>query len=89
PLHTPPPESGRLPAAPEFDRDVTGVRSSAPLAGRREPVESAAPPPARELVPEITAAAVAPSEAVADWVAEAQRFAPQTFVALLDASLAL
>ncbi len=37
PLHTPPPESGRLPAAAvvEFDGDVTGVRDSAPVAPLR------------------------------------------------------
>jgi hypothetical protein len=46
PLHTPPPESGRLPAAPivEFDPDVTGVREAASLAHE-------APPPALAGVP--------------------------------------
>lgn len=77
PHHTPPPESGRLPAVPEreFDRDVTGVRE--------------APSRPHELVAEATHAQLAPSDAVADIVGHAQRFAPQTFVALLDASLAL
>ncbi|HEY3819879.1 MAG TPA: hypothetical protein VGL81_22090 [Polyangiaceae bacterium] len=81
PRHTPPPESGRLPAAPavEFDADVTGVREATPLA----------PPRPRELVPEATRAALESSDAVADLVGEAQRFAPATFAALLDASLAL
>jgi hypothetical protein len=81
PRHTPPPESGRLPAAPaiEFDGDVTGVREATPIAPART----------RELVPEATRAAFAPSGAVADLVGEAQRFAPATFAALLDASLAL
>jgi hypothetical protein len=34
-MHTPPPESGRLPAAPpvEFDMDVTGVREAAKMPG--------------------------------------------------------
>ena len=80
PRHTPPPESGRLPAAPpvEFDGDVTGVREATPIAPRQ-----------RELLPEPTRAELAPSDAVADLVGEAQRFAPATFAALLDASLAL
>ena len=80
PRHTPPPESGRLPAAPtvEFDADVTGVREATPIVPR-----------SRELVPEATHVELAPSDAVADLVGEAQRFAPGTFAALLDASLAL
>lgn len=80
PRHTPPPESGRLPAAPavEFDGDVTGVREATPIVSRP-----------RELVPEATREELAPSDAVADLVGEAQRFAPATFAALLDASLAL
>jgi len=80
PRHTPPPESGRLPAAPavDFDGDVTGVREATPIAPRQ-----------RDLLPEPTRAELAPSDAVADLVGEAQRFAPATFAALLDASLAL
>ena len=80
PRHTPPPESGRLRAAPavEFDGDVTGVREATPMASRP-----------RELVPEATRADLAPSDVVPDIVGEAQRFAPTTFAALLDASLAL
>jgi hypothetical protein len=80
PRHTPPPESGRLPAAPavEFDGDVTGVREATPIVQRP-----------RELVPAPIRAELAPSDAVADLVGEAQRFAPATFAALLDASLAL
>jgi hypothetical protein len=82
PRHTPPPESGRLPAAPveEFDGDVTGVREASQAAEARRP---------RELVPQATHANLAPSEAVVDVIGEAQHFAPTTFVALLDASLAL
>jgi hypothetical protein len=81
PRHTPPPESGRLPAAPpaiELDADVTGVREAPPMVTR-----------ARELTPESTRAELTPHDAVADIVGEAQRFAPPTFAALLDASLAL
>jgi hypothetical protein len=107
PLHTPPPESGQLPAAPsEFDFDITGVRSAKPLpplhteppealadsaepAAAREPSPLREPLPPRELVPEVTRAEPAPSETVADWVDEAQAFAPPSFVALLDASLSL
>jgi hypothetical protein len=84
PRHTPPPESGRLPAAPalEFDGDVTGVREASPMAV----VEQVR---ARELSPAVTGAPVAPNDAVAEIVGAAQRFAPATFAALLDASLAL
>jgi hypothetical protein len=80
PRHTPPPESGRLPAVPavEFDGDVTGVREATPIVSRP-----------RELVPEATRPALAPSDAVADLVGAAQRFAPASFAELLDASLAL
>ena len=79
PLHTPPPESGRLRAAPvvEFDGDVTGVRA--------QPVAAIEP----ELVPQATHAQLAESDAVADVLGAAQQFTPSTFVALLDASLAL
>jgi nicotinate-nucleotide--dimethylbenzimidazole phosphoribosyltransferase len=76
--HTPPPESGPLPAEPEFDADVTGVREATPFVAR-----------SHELVPEATRAELAAHDAVADVVGEAQRFAPPTFAALLDASLAL
>jgi hypothetical protein len=128
PRHTPPPESGRLPAASpvsEFDADITGVRD-APASHRFEhgevaetatPVEATppvavaasaepvaampargAPAPAveqasamavREIVPESIHPPIASSDAVADLLGEAQRFAPPSFVALLDASLAL
>jgi hypothetical protein len=81
PLHTPPPESGQLPASPaEFDPDVTGVRNAAPLAG---------PAPPRELVAEATRPKIAPSDAVAELIARAQGFMPSSFVALLDESLLL
>ncbi len=110
PLHTPPPESGRLPSAPadEFDRegdatqsgrlrtapvrefeqdpDFTGVRNATPLLPLRT---SRSPCRASEFEPEETRVMRAPNDAVADVVAEAQKFAPATFVALLDASLGL
>lgn len=107
PIHTPPPESGRLPATAggfenepdlaesgrlpasppgtfEADPELTGVRSPTPLLPLR-PQQAAT----RELVAEATAVAREPNDRVANVVAEAQRFAPPTFVALLDASLGL
>jgi hypothetical protein len=89
PRHTPPPESGRLPAAAsgtelELEPDDTGVRGATPMLPLR-----AFQPALRELTPDAVPAEVAPSDAVADVIGEAQRFAPATFVALLDASLAL
>jgi hypothetical protein len=85
PRHTPPPESGRLPAAPEleFDGDITGVRDATPIAVVVEPVRT------RELSAEATRVSLEPNDAVAEVVGAAQRFAPTTFAALLDASLAL
>jgi hypothetical protein len=87
PLHTPPPESGRLPAATgsQFDQDpdFTGVRNATPLLPRRMEGFS------REIAPETLRPQLAPSDTVAEVIAEAQRFAPSTFVALLDASLSL
>ena len=80
PRHTPPPESGRLPAAPEidFDADVTGVRHA-----------PAAMAPSAELEPQVIRGAVQASAAVADVVSKAQGFAPATFTELVDASLGL
>lgn len=94
PRHTPPPESGRLPAAPavEFDPDVTGVRDATPIAPVRahEAMATVATlPPLRELTPEAIVAALPAGDGVADVVGQAQRFQPTTFVALLEASLAL
>lgn len=85
PRHTPPPESGRLPAAPavEFDADVTGVREATPIAVATIVALT------RELVPEATVATLPSGDGVADVVGAAQRFQPATFVALLEASLAL
>jgi hypothetical protein len=108
PLHTPPPESGRLPAAAaaiDFDGDVTGVRDSAPVAPLRpdrsgapvaaqeapkpEAAEAASDKAVRGLMPEPTHPNLPGGDAVAEVIGEAQRFSPGTFVALLDASLAL
>jgi hypothetical protein len=87
PRHTPPPESGRLPASPvvEFDPDVTGVRDAVPMA-TSDPAPTSA---SRELVPQEMRATLASSERVADFVAVAQRFAPGSLIELLDASLSL
>jgi hypothetical protein len=88
PLHTPPPESGRLPSAPaDYDPDVTGVRHATPLIPRRN--LEAAPLASPDLVPEATRPELSPNDRVADVILEAQRFAPPTFLALLDASLGL
>jgi hypothetical protein len=87
PRHTPPPESGRLPASPaiEFDPDVTGVRDAVPMT-TSEPAPVSA---SRELVPQKMRASLASSEHVADVVGAAQQFAPSTLIELLDASLSL
>jgi hypothetical protein len=82
PRHTPPPESGRLLAAPEveFDGDITGVRDS----------KSAHPPVTPEaLVPEATLASLGPSDDVAAVTGAPKPPAPATFLAVLEASLAL
>jgi hypothetical protein len=97
PRHTPPPESGRLPAAPavEFDPDVTGVREATPIAPVRAheseptPLRAPAPTSARELSPEVTLAVLPSGDGVAEVIGRAQDFHPSTFIALLDASLAL
>jgi hypothetical protein len=102
PLHTPPPESGRLPAAAvaDFDADVTGVRDAPPIGPDRSEEEGAQARPAesgpsmtrattREGVPEVTRAKLPAGDGVAEAIGEAQRFTPSSFVALVDASLAL
>jgi hypothetical protein len=84
-LHTPPPESGRLPAAPQpdldYDADVTGVRD----APRTPPKE----PDSFELIPEVTAPVLEASGPVADLVSVPPSFREDTFGDALDASLAL
>ncbi|HEX8796727.1 MAG TPA: hypothetical protein VF765_37505 [Polyangiaceae bacterium] len=90
PRHTPPPESGRLPAAPpvqEFDGDTTGVRDAKPVT--RHPESGPEPQPAAELAPVAVRADIAPNSSVADVVGRSERATPSKFVELLDASLAL
>ncbi len=77
PRHSPPPESGRLLAAP-----VAQFEAPTDVAVTVEPR-------ARDLVPEAIVADLAVSAEVPDAIGEAQRFAPSTFVELLDATLAL
>ncbi len=93
PRHTPPPESGRLPAAPpeEFDADVTGVREAMTLSrdDESDPLEPPPPPPLLAFAPQSTRPVLGARGVVADVVGDAQRFAPATFAALLDATLAL
>jgi hypothetical protein len=85
PRHTPPPESGRLPAVPEveFEGDITGVRDAARSA------HPAAAAPAAAIVPEATIADLSPSGDVADVIEPARTPAPATFVGVLDQSIAL
>lgn len=79
PHHTPPPESGRLPSVSvdDFD-DGTGIR-----------VEETGRKVISHLAAESTRANLRASDAVVDAVGEARRFAPTTFLALLQASLEL
>jgi hypothetical protein len=82
PLHTPPPESGRLPSASAEDFDEsTGIR------GAR--VEETGRKVISHLAAESTRANLHTSDAVIDAIGEARRFAPATFLALLQASLEL
>lgn len=85
PRHTPPPESGQLPAAPEveFEGDITGVRSAS---------RSAPPSAPLSIVPEATLVDLQASVrlgAVADVVGVVAAPAPTTFLAVLDLSIAL
>jgi hypothetical protein len=77
PRHSPPPESGRLLAAPvaQFDTPKDAAVASEARA--------------RDLVPEAIVADLAANAEVAEVIGEAQRFAPSSFVELLDATLAL
>jgi hypothetical protein len=85
PRHTPPPESGRLPAGPveEFDADVTGVRN-APHAEVARAAEVEAP-----LAPVEIRAPMPSAEAVAEIVGAPPPFEPATFAAWLEATLGL
>ena len=87
--HTPPPESGRVPAAPtdDFDADVTGVRQAAPSSkgGADRQVH-----PPQPVTPEATHAVLEASGPVAV-IAEITpaAAAPRTFIELLDRALSL
>ncbi len=86
---TPPPESGPLPAPPEgFDADDTGVHKAVGSPLEHEPARA---PVAAALVPQVARLQLAAGDGggVVDVIGEAQRFAPATFLALLDASLRL
>jgi hypothetical protein len=89
--HTPPPKSGRLPAPPavEFDADVTGVRAAPGAAADDEVPLPSAPPSVLAAQPIRPNLESGPSVVAPDVIGEAQRFAPSTFLALLDASLSL
>jgi len=89
PRHTPPPESGRLPAASEveFDGDITGVRNASRSA--HPPAPAPAPAPVIAIVPEATIADLSASDEVADVVSPAHAPEPVTFVGVLDQSIAL
>jgi hypothetical protein len=84
PRHTPPPESGRLPASPveEFDADVTGVRT-APQQEKAVPVEEP------ELEPIATRAQLPSGESIIDVTGAPSAFVPATFASWLDATLSL
>jgi hypothetical protein len=83
PRHAAPPESGRLPALPveELDADVTGVRPA--------PVAVSAGTPARAHGPVVMSPLRSNDEAVADVVGQPHSLATETFVAWLEATLAL
>ncbi len=83
--HTPPPKSGPLPApaGAEFEADITGVRKTETVS-----IDEGLSAPS-VLVPQATRPGLALSADVPDVIGEAQSFAPDTFVALLDASLSL
>lgn len=74
PLHTPPPESGRVPAAPadEFDSETPEAR-----------------PLSEPLVAEATLAILEASGPVAELTGAPRRSVPTTFSALLDETLSL
>ena len=87
PRHTPPPESGRMPAAPaaEAEGGATGLREVVPASTATEPPSS----PVVHLVPQPTRAALDSRDDIAEVFGEAQAFQPATFSALLDATMAL
>ncbi len=80
PRHTPPPESGRLPApsGEGFD-ERTSAREARPGESAQTSIG--------ELLPDATRASLESASRVPDVIGEAQRFAPATFLAWLDASI--
>ncbi len=92
PRHTPPPESGRLPAAPvdEPDRELTGVRSAPTQAQRAAAAEAMDDPsdPPRDVVPEVLHA-VLPAFAAPTLKGAARSFSQWTFAEWLEATLDL
>jgi hypothetical protein len=93
PRHTPPPKSGPLPAPPdlEFDADVTGVHATPGISKGEAPAPSVPSPEPSVLAAQAVRADLGSgaSAQVPDVIGDAQRFAPATFLALLDASLSL
>ena len=86
-----PAASRRLPPV-EFDADVTGVRAATPGLSLDEEAPASAPPAEPSVLSAQAVRADLASGAnvrVPDVIGEAQAFAPATFLALLDASLAL
>jgi hypothetical protein len=80
PRHTPPPESGRLPApSGEGFAERTAAHEARP--------DESAQASMSELLPDATRASLESASPVPDVIGEAQRFAPATFLAWLDASI--
>jgi hypothetical protein len=96
-LHTPPPESGKLPAASELpslaeaadydNQDITGVHHAPAVRARDERLQSGEH--RTHLEPEIVASSPKASREVANVIGAANAFQPATFAELLDASLKL
>jgi len=85
PRHTPPPESGRMPAAPAVEPEgATGLREVVPTAAPEPP-----PSAVVQLVPQPTRAALDSRDDIAEVLGQAQAFQPATFSALLDATMSL
>jgi hypothetical protein len=78
PLHTPPPESGRVPAAPadDFDSDAPQMRDGAER-------------PDEPLLVEATRAVLPSFATVAELTGDANRSMPMTFSSILDEALSL
>jgi hypothetical protein len=87
PIHTPPPESGRMPAAPavEFEAD-TGVHDAMTAEAEAEVPSGTAPV---ALQADGTRPDLRASDTTAHVIGEAQSFSPGTFLDLLEATLSL